>query len=61
MVGRLIKARKEAKLKQEDVAKRLGRTQSYVSKLESGQRRVDIVQLRELAQVYKKRVSFFIK
>lgn len=61
MVTQLIKARKQARLKQRDVAKKLGRTQSYVSKMESGQRRVDIVQLREFAQIYKKKVGFFIK
>ncbi|MCU0652255.1 MAG: helix-turn-helix domain-containing protein [Candidatus Omnitrophica bacterium] len=61
LIGKLKKAREEAKLKQKDVAKRLKRTQSYVSKIESGQSRLDIVQLKEIAQVYKKNLEFFIK
>jgi len=61
LVDRLIKARKNAKLKQSDVAKKLGRTQSYVSKIEAGQRRLDTVQLNELAKVYKKSLRHFIE
>lgn len=61
MVKRLIKARKGARLKQADVAKKLGRTQSYISKIEAGQRRIDIVQLKEFAEIYKKRLNFFIE
>jgi len=61
LVNKLIKARKQVKLKQEDVAKKLGRTQSYISKIESGQRRIDIVQLKEFAEIYNKKLDFFIK
>jgi len=61
LVKQLTKARQKAGLKQKDVAKKLGRTQSYISKLESGQRRLDIVQIKELAQIYKKNPKDFIK
>jgi len=61
LVSRLIKARKQARLKQIDVARKLGRTQSYISKIEAGQRRIDTVQLKEFAAIYKKKISFFIK
>lgn len=61
LIARIIKARKEAGLRQEDVGELLGRTQSYISKIEAGQRRVDIVQLKEFAKVYKKDLDFFIK
>ena len=33
-----------------DVAKRLGRYQSYVTNIETGQRRIDVVELVELAE-----------
>ena len=61
IIERLKKARKKANLKQIDVAKKLSRTQSYVSKFESGQSRLDVVQLKEIAQVYKKSLDYFIK
>jgi transcriptional regulator with XRE-family HTH domain len=60
LVGKLIKTRQKAALKQEDVAKLLGKTQSYVSKLESGQRRIDLVQLKELAEIYKVKLERFL-
>jgi transcriptional regulator with XRE-family HTH domain len=40
----------KAKLRQVDVAKRLGRYQSYVTNIETGQRRIDVVELVELAE-----------
>ncbi|MBI5729353.1 MAG: helix-turn-helix transcriptional regulator [Candidatus Magasanikbacteria bacterium] len=61
LVEQLKKARKEAGVDQRDVAMALGKTQSYVSKIEAGQRRIDVVQLKELAKIYKKTVSFFIQ
>lgn len=61
LIEKLKKARKEVGLDQIQVAKRLGKTQSYVSKCESGQRRLDIVQLKEFAKIYKKPLNFFIK
>ena len=61
IVGQLIKARQEIGLKQNDVAKVLKKSQSYVSKIESGQRRIDIVQLKEFARTYKKFLDYFVK
>ena len=60
LVKKLVKARKEAGFDQVKVAKKLGRSQSYVSKIESGQRRLDIVQLKHFALLYDKPLSFFI-
>jgi transcriptional regulator with XRE-family HTH domain len=57
----LKKARKDLGLSQKDVAKLLGKTQSYISKLESGQRRIDVVQLKEFAEIYKKELDYFIR
>jgi transcriptional regulator with XRE-family HTH domain len=61
LVERLRKARKEAGLDQNGVAKLLGVTQSYIFKIESGQRRIDIVQLRTFARIYRKKIDYFIK
>ncbi|WP_147019166.1 helix-turn-helix domain-containing protein [Methylorubrum extorquens] len=42
--------REAADLKQSDVAKRLKRHQPFVSEIESGQRRVDLIELLDLAE-----------
>ncbi len=61
IVGKLKQARKEAGLDQQEVARQLGKTQSYISKLESGQRKLDILQLKELAAIYHKKITDFIE
>lgn len=61
IVEKLKKARQEAGLDQAEVAKLLGKTQSHVSKVETGQRRLDIVALKEFARIYKKDLNYFIK
>jgi len=43
-----------------DVAKALRRPQSFVSKCESGERRVDVIELEDFARLYRKAVSFFL-
>ena len=60
-IKQLKKARNEAGLGQIEVAKLLDKTQSHLSKIEAGQRRLDITQLKEFAKIYKKDLSFFIK
>ena len=57
---RLRRAREDCGLTQAEVARRLGRPQSYVSKSESGERRVDVVELAEFAALYRKKLGFFI-
>lgn len=50
-VGQLIReARVDAGLAQADLAARLSKPQSFVSKVESGERRVDVVELRALCR-----------
>ena len=46
----LVKARKDAKLTQVQVAARLRRRQAYVSRIERGERRVDVVEFLDLAR-----------
>ena len=48
VVTRLIALRKAARLNQRELAERLGRTQSYVAKVELCERRLDVIQLLEL-------------
>ncbi|MDI6820758.1 MAG: helix-turn-helix transcriptional regulator [Patescibacteria group bacterium] len=61
IVERLKKARQEADLGQIKVARLLKKTQSYISKIEAGQRRIDIVSLKEFARIYKKPIDYFLK
>lgn len=46
----LREIRQEADLRQEDVAEQLGRPQSFVSKYESGERRLDVLELRDVCE-----------
>lgn len=61
IIERLKAARIEAGLAQQKVADKLGKPQSYISKIESGERRLDVAEIKKLAIVYKKDISFFIK
>jgi len=58
---RLREARSDAGLTQVQVAKKLKRPQSYLSNIESGQQRVDVVELQRFAVLYKKEVTYFFK
>ncbi|MCA8975628.1 MAG: helix-turn-helix transcriptional regulator [Planctomycetes bacterium] len=58
-LARLRRAREEAGLSQQQVADALGREQTWVSKCEIGERRVDFVELEELAAVYGKALEWF--
>jgi len=60
-LARLRQARREAGLTQVQVARRLGKRQSFVSKCESGERRVDVVELAVLARLYAKPITWFLK
>jgi transcriptional regulator with XRE-family HTH domain len=52
MIKKLVEARKTAGLLQSDVAKKLGVHQSFVSKIETCQRRVDVLELKKFAKLY---------
>jgi ribosome-binding protein aMBF1 (putative translation factor) len=46
----IVAERKKAKLQQAKLAKKIKQHQSFVARLESGQRRIDVVEFLELAE-----------
>ena len=58
---KLRQARIEAGLSQDDVARLIDKSQSYVSKIEACLLRLDLVQLNELAELYRKSLDYFLK
>lgn len=57
----LKKARLDVGLTQTDAARRLKRPQSFVSKCESGERRVDVTELVKFCQIYGVSVVDFVR
>ena len=57
---RLRAAREASGLRQVEVARRLGRPQSFVSKSETGERRVDVVELAAFARIYGRKLEDFL-
>jgi len=49
LIALLVEKRKKAGLTQADVAKKLRRYQSFVATVESGQRRIDVVEFLDFA------------
>ena len=56
---KLKEAREHAGLDQRGAAALLGQGQSFISKIESGKRQVEFVEVEQFAEVYKKPLSFF--
>jgi transcriptional regulator with XRE-family HTH domain len=61
VIQKLKNARIKIGLTQFDVAKKLKKHQSYISKIESKERRLDIIELKLLADLYKKDIDYFVK
>lgn len=59
-VRRLKQARLDAGLTQTEVAEKLGSSQSWVSKIELGELRVEAIWLNRLAKLYGKKVEYFL-
>jgi transcriptional regulator with XRE-family HTH domain len=51
LIAMLIEKREASGLTQTELAARLGEYQSFVARLESGQRRVDVVEFIDLAKI----------
>ena len=58
---RLRQARQDAGLTQVQAAVALRKPQSFVSKCESGERRVDVIELEDFARVYRKALTYFVR
>ena len=61
LVERLRQARLNVGFTQVQVAKKLKRPQSHISNIESGQQRVDVVELQRFAKLYETDINYFIK
>lgn len=62
LAGKLRRAREAAGLNQREVAERLGiGSHSIISELENGQRRLDVVELIVLAELYGKDPAWFLR
>jgi transcriptional regulator with XRE-family HTH domain len=59
-LAKLIVARKRRGLTQEQVAAALRVPQSQVSRMESGERSVNAVELRHFATLYRRRLDYFV-
>ena len=59
LLKNLRAARIHAKLTQVQVAAKLKKPQSFIAKCESGERRIDFVELQAFARLYGKPVAYF--
>ena len=59
LLDKLKEARAKAGLTQIEVAKKFKKPQSFVAKFESGERRLDFVEVEKLAKLYGQPLSFF--
>lgn len=57
----LKKARRNAKVSQKDLAGRLKKTQQYVSKYESHERRLDVIEFADVANILNLSVADVLK
>lgn len=61
VLSQLRNARMASGLTQKEVAKLISKPQPYISKCESGERRLDVTELNKFAKIYKKPLTFFVK
>ncbi|MDD4477317.1 MAG: helix-turn-helix transcriptional regulator [Patescibacteria group bacterium] len=61
VVERLKQARLDVGLTQKEVSDKIKKPQSYVSKVEAGEQRLDILELKLFAKLYSKSLDYFIK
>jgi transcriptional regulator with XRE-family HTH domain len=59
LLARLVAARQKAGLTQREVSALMGRAPNFMTRGESGERSIDVMELLELAQIYKKPIGHF--
>ena len=59
LVRLLIQAREESGMTQREVSAALGMSHSFLSKCETGERSIDVIDLLQLAKVYGKPIQYF--
>ena len=60
-LNRLIAAREEVGLTQRQAGKLLGRSHSFLSKCETGERSIEVFELLQIAEIYKKPAHYFLE
>lgn len=60
LLTKLIAARQEAGLSQRKVCELMGMPHSFVSKCETGERRIDVMEFLQLARLYRKSLDYFV-
>jgi transcriptional regulator with XRE-family HTH domain len=53
-------AREDAGPTQAQIAKILRESQSFISKVETGQQKLDILEVKQFAKLYQKDISYFL-
>jgi len=61
ILKKLVQARNAADITQAELGERLNRSQSYISKIENGQLRIDILQLKNIAVTLGKELKDFLE
>jgi len=61
LLSLLREMRLDAGLRQEDLAQKLGEPQSFVSRYESGERRLDVLELRQISKVLGVSLTEFVR
>jgi len=59
LASRLKEAREYLELSQDEVGRALQLPRTAISMIESGQRKVDTIELKKLAEIYQRPISFF--
>jgi len=60
LLSKLRSARLEAGLTQVEASKKFKKPQSYLSKIERGERKIEAIELADFAKIYNKDIGYFI-